>query len=251
MSDAKLLNAINKNKSVLEMADESLPSDENLQDKKKKRREAADNITQSLAEKGWPTVGAVAGAVTDFTADLIPESREQYKEDMLGGMGGMAGTTKKVLGKVGMPEAKATMSSIGESLRKKLVGSADEMDAFNKDPNAWVAAQEAAAKESRAAAQKVLDLKEKIGISKNAKPADEALKFEGTQANEVRRMADPSKVFKTIEKVADVESGAIQKPALAEAINSAPVVKEVKWPKFDGESHQAYLKRIREEMAKE
>src|SRR6187551_909062 len=85
-----------KMKSANEMVDDTLPSTDSLQSAKSKRRETADKVTDYLANKGWPTVGAVAGAATDLTADMIPESREAYEEQMASSMSPMG-----AVGKVG------------------------------------------------------------------------------------------------------------------------------------------------------
>lgn len=99
-----------------EIIDPAMPSDEELQNSRAARRKTADDVTGYLAEKGYPTLGAIAGTVTDLSADLIPESREQYKEGLVGG--GTTGTVGKLTGK--MPNAltklpKEALEGVAES----------------------------------------------------------------------------------------------------------------------------------------
>lgn len=232
-----------KDRSVNEMVDETLPSDESLQSAKAGRRQTANEVTDYLAQKGWPTAGALAGTAVDLSADMIPEDRESYKEQMVSSMSPVGSVGK--VGKLAAKEAVPTLSSIPQAIRQKLMASGDELAAFNASPREYMEKLTQTARESRDAAQKALDLKKGIGISKGAKPAEEALQFEGMQSKETRRLMDSSKKFDGLKKVADIESGSKALPKASEILPEERVVRDVKFPETERPSVQQ-LKKIRE-----
>lgn len=75
-------------------AEEFLPSDTELQDSISRRRQSAEEVTNYLAEKGYPTLGAVAGTVTDLSADLMPSTRDTFLENI--GSSGITGKISKL-----------------------------------------------------------------------------------------------------------------------------------------------------------
>lgn len=231
-----------KDKSVNEMIDESLPSDTELQSAKAGRRQTANEVTDYLAQKGWPTAGAIAGAATDLSADLIPESRESYKEQMASSMSPVGSTSK--IGKLAAKEALPTLSDIPSSLRVRMSG--EELEAFVANPRLGMDKLKQQAKEAQAAAQKTIDLKSGIGISKNAKPLEEAMQFEGSQAKESRRLMDPSKKFETTQSVADIKSGAL--PKASESV-AEPTITTPKFQEYIGPTQKDAI-RLREEAAR-
>ncbi len=106
-----------KIKSVLEQIRETFPTDESLQKSKKDRGEAAGKVTDYLAQKGFPTAGAVAGTAIDMTKDLIPSTQEEYMESLASSGGGGMGTVGK---KAAAPVAKEAVKE-GETLISKLL----------------------------------------------------------------------------------------------------------------------------------
>lgn len=149
--------------------------------------------------------------------------------------------SKGVMEKVKEKGPKPTLSSVGQDVRDELVRDANKMESFNKDPHMYMENRALMDKQSRMSAQKALDLKKGIGISKNAKAAEEPLVFEGSQAKETRRMMDPSKKFETTQVVADVNKGKVA-PSASKVEVREPGVRDAKFPGFDGESHQTRMK---------
>jgi len=239
------------NSPVSKSIDESFPSDEELQEKKKGRRETAEKTTEWLAEKGWPTVGAVAGTAIDMSADLIPGSREEYKEALVGG--GTMGTTGK-LGKLAMPEASAARK-LGseeikalkprlEQLNQRWYGlSGEERAALGNDRLKYIKdqlkAEEIVAAEAQTAKEAL-----RTEVRSNPKEADLSDMYKKTTAKPYEGIG--GKVIEKPKAVANIESGkAVPESKL---IVEEPIVKEAKFPVHEGPTVQQ-LKKLREQEA--
>lgn len=219
------------------MVDETLPSDEELQNTRKKRRDTADKAAEYLGTKGYPILGAAAGTAIDMSADFIPESREQYKEDMVSSMApvGSMGRVGKLAGK--MPVKKLTLSDVPAGLQQELRASGEKLAEFNSNPQKILDEFLSKEKAARQEAQKALDLRDlNKGVSK-AKPTGEVLEYQGTQAQERRAMLDPSKRLEIPTKVADVEKGRVAE-ASGDVVEKLPEIRRAVFPTFDGLSAQ-------------
>jgi hypothetical protein len=113
-----------KDLDILEMIDESFPSDEDLQSSKASRKEMANRIAEKGGELGFPGLGAGAATLVDLSADLIPESREQYKEDLVGSMS-PAGILKKV---PGGRDTSSFTKKVKELTEQRKAGMKDNLD---------------------------------------------------------------------------------------------------------------------------
>lgn len=120
-----------KIKSVLDQIRETFPTDESLQKSKKDRGEAADTVTDYLAQAGFPTAGAVAGTAIDMTKDLIPNTQEEYMESLASSIGGNMGTIGK---KAAAPIAKEAVKE-GETIISKLLARGPKLSKVSGAPS--------------------------------------------------------------------------------------------------------------------
>lgn len=225
--------------------DESLPSDEQLQGSKKKRREMADKATGYLAEKGWPTVGAIAGTAIDMSADMIPETREEYAESLASS--GSMGTTGKV-GKLAMPGKQAGSMEINamkprlEQLNQRWYGlSGEERAALGNDRMQYIRDQLKA--EERIAAE-AANAREalKQEVRSNPKEADLSDMYRKSSAKPYEGIG--GKVIEKPQAIAEVRSA----PKASTIKVEEPVVREAKFPTHEGPTVQQ-LKKLREQEA--
>jgi len=221
--------------------DESMPSDEELQQSQKGRRETASRAAEYLGEKGYPTLGGIAGAAVDMTADLMPGRREEFKENIAGGT---MGTTGSRIGKLAgrMPPGKISpLKPDAEALGKRWAGlSGEERAALGNNRSKYIADQ----------------LKKEEIIAAEADNARKALKeevrsnpSEGPELSDMyrqvdtskRKMMDPSKVFEGPRNVANVESGKAL-PKASELVKEEPQVIIPKFRQYEGPTHREQLK---------
>ena len=102
-----------------EIMEKGLPKDEEFQAKKEARRKTADDVTDYLAQKGWPTLGAIAGTATDISADFMPGSRQEFLENIGSGTMGTTGKVTKTqsqwlqgLGRIETPSLRVDPASV-------------------------------------------------------------------------------------------------------------------------------------------
>lgn len=223
----KMDKVIGESKVVAE-ANESLPSDEQLQNRKAGRRETAENVTSWLSDKGYPRAGAVAGTVIDTSADMIPETREDYQEQMVGSITPM-GTISKLKGKLPISEEgkrKAWNALTGE--QRDQYG-----NNFKKYFQEQIKEEEKIAIEAAKADKALREVKKTKAEGVNLSDS-----YASTKEKFNRPFTDSKQVG--VSKVADVEKGAVTASSKPVTVQEK-VIRTPDIPVHLGPSHQQQM----------
>lgn len=225
---------------VVKASNESLPSDEQLQKKKAGRKETAEDLTSWLSDKGFPTAGALAGAAVDTSADMIPETREDYAEQLTGSISPMGTITKAPVKAAGsaLSKLKGKLPISEEGKRKAWNAmSGEERDAFGNNFKDFF--EKEIAKEQEVAIQAAqADKALRTANKTKAEGVDLSNSYQQTKEKFTRPFDDTKNLG--VQKVADVKKGVID-PSTSKVKIQDPVVTEASFPEHLGPSHQQQL----------